>query len=496
MNAVYSAETVARAELELRRRRSSAAADNVYESARNTLIGFTRFTYPVYQPDPIHNLIAAELEAVQRGETKRLIINAPPQMGKSEITSVRFPAWWLGKRPGDSIIISSYGANLAEDKSKQVRQIIESDEYRQLFPGIDLRADTRASDMWRLALPHRGGIKAVGVGSGVTGFGAELGIIDDPVKDWYDGQSATNLEKILRWFKGTFLPRLREDAAIIVIMTRWNINDLTGSLLKQGGWKLLRIPAIAESDAERAKNNKFLGLPEGLSDPLRRKSGESAAPSRFKAETLLKTQIEVGEIVWAGEYSQVPRAAEGGLFKRERFNVIDQEPANIIKRARYWDLALSEKETADYTVGCLVGLTSDRRIVVLDVKRYRIEWDEAEAKLTKEIPFDGTHTEHGIEGAFYHVRAVSKLLRRPELHGYAIRAITPDKDKYTRALPFAARVGAGVVDVLRRGWTDAFIEELCAFPNGANDDQVDGADGAYLMLESNQKLTVEMKRYA
>lgn len=486
----------AAAELELRRRRALSTNGGQDLSARDSLIGFTRYTYPVYKPDPVHALIASELEAVYRGETKRLIINAPPQTGKSEITSVRFPAWWLGHKPNDSVIISSYGANLAEDKSKQVRQIIESDEYRQLFPGINLRADTRASDMWRLALPHRGGVKAVGVGSGVTGFGAELGIIDDPVKDWYDGQSQANLEKILKWFKGTFLPRLREDAAIVIIMTRWNISDLTGSLLQQGGWKLLRISALAEPDAERRKNNQFLGLPDDLPDPLHRQPGESAAPSRFKSETLLKTQIEVGEIVWAGEYTQVPRAAEGGLFKRDRFNVIEQEPSNIGKRVRYWDLALSEKETADYTVGLLMGFTSDRRIIILDVKRYRIEWDEAEAKLAYEIPLDGTRTEHGIEGAFYHVRAVTKLLRRPELHNYTIRAITPDKDKYTRALPFAARVGAGLVDVLRRGWTDTFIEELCAFPNGAHDDQTDGASGAYLMLEDKKQLTVEMKRYA
>ncbi len=483
---MLSAEAVAFVDdvLTPRTAQRGAGPGGVSVVARDTLVGFTQHTYPLYKAEPVHKLIASYLERVYRGEIKRLIINAPPQIGKSEITSIRFPAWWLGQRPNDSIIIASYGATLAEDKSKQVRQLIESDEYQQVFPGIHISDDTAAADMWRLARPNRGGVKAAGVGGAITGFGAELGVIDDPIKDWFDGQSLTILEKVWAWFKGTFRTRLRQDAAIVLIMTRWNINDLTGKLLKQGGWELLRLPALAEPVDEREKNNQYLGLPEGTLDPLEREPGESVSPERFNKPTLEATKVEVGEIVYAGEYAQVPRAIVGGLFKRDNFNLIEYEPPNIIRRVRFWDLALSEKASADYTVGALMGITSEPRYILLDVRRYRIEWDDAEPELAKQIAADGRSVEQGIEGVFYQTRAVKKLLARPELHAYSIKAITSDKDKFTRALPFAARVGAGLVDVLRRGWTDTFVEELCAFPNGANDDQVDGGSGAYTMLDS------------
>lgn len=463
----------------------------------NDLIEFTQHTYPIYKADPVHKLIGSYLERVYSGEIKRLIINAPPQIGKSELTGVRFPAFWLGNRPNDSIIMSSYGQTRAEFNSKQVRNLIASPEYTELFPGVRLDPKSQAADMWALDNPYRGGMKAAGIGGALTGFGAELAIIDDPIKDWQDGQSPTILRTAIEWYKGTFRTRVREDGAIVIIMTRWNINDLTGYLLEQGGWTLLRLSALAEPDEERKKNNKFLKQPENTPDPLDRQPGESIAPQRFKAETLEQTKVEVGEIVWAGEYGQVPRAAEGGLFKRDKVadKIIDVEPSNIIRRVRFWDLALSEKNSADYTVGLQMGICSNRDIVILDVRRYRIEWDEAEEELALQMVDDGRGIEQGIEGAFFMTRAVKKLLQRPELHNFSIKNIAPDKDKYTRALPFAARWGEGLVYIMRRAWTDTYIEEMCAFPNGGHDDQVDASSGAWAMLDTN-KPEIKVGRWA
>jgi len=160
--------------------------------ARKGIMAFTRYTYPSYKADPAHDLIASKLDLVVGGVIQRLIICAPPQMGKSELTSVRLPAYWMGKRPNDPIILSSYAASLAESKSRQARAVVESYEYARLFgkyaqrdiPPIELRTDSRAVANWHLHSPYRGGMLAVGVGGPVTGHGGLLGIIDDPHENW------------------------------------------------------------------------------------------------------------------------------------------------------------------------------------------------------------------------------------------------------------------------------------------------------------------------
>src|SRR5262249_8361123 len=151
--------------------------------SRQSLEAFTTFTYPSYLVEPAHALIASALDAVVRGEIRRLMIFAPPQHGKSELASVRLPAYWLGRRPADPVILSSYAASRAESKSRQSRQIVESQEFRRLFSGVSTRRDSRAVDHWELD-GHKGGMLAVGVGGPITGHGAGLGIIDDPVENW------------------------------------------------------------------------------------------------------------------------------------------------------------------------------------------------------------------------------------------------------------------------------------------------------------------------
>lgn len=194
--------------------------------ARRGLLAFTQYTYPQYKADRAHALIAAALDRVVAGELKRLIIVAPPQHGKSELTSVRLPAYWLGRRPHDPIIVASYGAELAEGKSRQARDIVESAEYRALFgelragniEAVQVRPDSRAVQRWQLLHPHRGGLIAVGVGGPVTGHGARLGIIDDPHENWEEAQSETMRRRVWEWYRGTFRTRIWEGGAIILMM--------------------------------------------------------------------------------------------------------------------------------------------------------------------------------------------------------------------------------------------------------------------------------------
>ncbi len=232
------------------------------EQARTSLLGFTQYTYPFYVADPAHALIARTLDAVVLGQISRLMIFAPPQHGKSHLASVSLPAFWLGRRPEAPVILSSYAASLAESKSRQARYLVESTEFQGLFPGIATRRDSRAVDHWELE-NHRGGLLAAGVGGPITGHGALLGIIDDPLENWEQAQSWTIREKIWDWYRTTFRTRIWEGGAIVLIMTRWHEGDLAGRLLADQASErtVLRLPAVAESQQDRDANNKRLGLP-------------------------------------------------------------------------------------------------------------------------------------------------------------------------------------------------------------------------------------------
>jgi hypothetical protein len=285
--------------------------------ARSSLLDFTRYTFPTYRADPAHQLLAEALDAVTRGELLRLMVFMGPQFGKSELCSVRLPAYWLGRRPDDPVILTSYAASLAESKSRQARAVGEGQEYAALFPGLATRRDSRAVDHWHLD-GRRGGMPAAGVGGPVVGHGGLLGIIDDPFENWEQAQSPVMREKVWEWYRTTFRTRIREGGAIVLVQTRWHEDDLAGRLLAEqpGEWAVLRLPAVAEAQAERDQANERLGLPPGEPDPLGRAPGEPLCPSRFSKPALEQLRRDVGTLAWYGQYQGVPRAPEGNRFKR------------------------------------------------------------------------------------------------------------------------------------------------------------------------------------
>jgi predicted phage terminase large subunit-like protein len=462
----------------------------------DSLLSFTLATYPQYKPEPFHQHLAQTLDRVVSGELKRLMIFAPPQHGKSELSSVRLPAYWLGKRPDDPVIISSYAADLAYSKSRQARTIVESDDYP--FAQVKTRKDSRAVNHWSLAAPYRGGLLAVGVGGPITGHGALLGIIDDPVENWEQAQSQVFRDKTWEWYRTTFRTRIWEDGAIILIMTRWHEDDLAGRLIQEQGneWEILRYPAIAESEKERVANNRQLKQSDDQVDPLKRDEGEPLAPNRFSRAALDLLKRDVGPYAWAAQYDGVPRPAEGGLFKRSYFDspdhpLIDADKIPSIAYAvRYWDLAMSEKTSADYTVGWKYGMGVDGHRYVLDVCRDRVDWGELTEYMAKVMLADGPEVPQGIEMKGYMSRAVQKLNADPRLHGYSIFGYEVDKDKFTRALPAAAKAAAGLVHMVNAHWTEPAIAELCSFPNTAHDDQVDAFSGAEEMLMDDSILMI------
>lgn len=436
--------------------------------AQHELIAFTEWTFPTYKADRVHHLIASRLEAVERGAISRLMIFAPPQHGKSELTSVRFPAWWLGRRPNDPIIITSYGAGLAHSKSRQARAIVESAEYRDVFPGIRTSRESRAVDSWDLAAPNRGGLLAAGVGGPVTGHGAMLGIIDDPVENWEQAQSKVYRDKAWDWYRGTFRTRIWEGGAIVLIMTRWHEDDLAGRLLADGEdrWTVLRLPALSEGDG----------------DPLGRPAGEPLSPRRFSREALLEIKRDVGPSVFEAEYQGSPTAPEGNMFKREWFTIVDASPLRA-RRVRYWDKAGTEGG-GDFTVGCRMALAEDGIWYVEDVVRGQWSSFERERihRQTAELDAVFEQVSHWFEQEPGSSGVDSKRVTIRNLAGFDVHGQTVTGDKTVRAAGFAAQCEAGNVRLVRGPWNQAYIDELCAFPSGRHDDQVDASSGAFHKL--------------
>lgn len=465
-----------------------AAADELLRRrlARQQLMHFTKYTYPLYRADPVHELIASTLDRVVQLEVKRLMIFAPPQHGKSELVSVRLPAFFLGKNPDEPVILTSYGATLAESKSRQVRDIITSDEYRALFgvlapidEPVELRADSRAVARWLLA-EHRGGMLAVGVGGPVTGHGARLGIIDDPFENWEQAQSQTIRDKVWNWYRGTFRTRIWEGGAIVLIMTRWHEDDLAGRLLNDQAdeWTVLRLPALAETQEDRDYNDKRMKVATGQADPLGRAAGEALAPNRYSREALLSLKKDVGPLVWGAEYQGAPTAAQGTMVKRHWLKIVDAVPVDVLGRIRYWDKAASTSKSAKFTAGVRLAYGANGAIYIEHVVRDQWETADRREAIKQTAKMDGQAVLIGIEqepgsSGLDSVRDDIRLLV-----GFAVFADRPSGDKDTRLAPFIAQAAIGNVYLVAGDWNQDYIDELCALPNGRYRDQSDATSGA------------------
>ena len=454
--------------------------------ARASLLHFTSYTYPQYVADPVHALIASTLDRVVAGDVQRLMIFAPPQHGKSELTSVRLPALWLGRRPDEPVILTSYGADLAESKSRQVRDIVRSDEYKALFGDlspidvpVELRPDSRAVARWQLA-HYRGSLLAVGVGGPVTGHGARLGIIDDPFENWEQAQSATYRDKVWDWYRGTFRTRIWEGGAIVLIMTRWHEDDLAGRLLRDqpDDWTVLRLPALAETQEDRDYNDRRMGRSTGQVDPLHRAPGEALAPRRYSAPALASIRRDVGTLVWGAEYQGAPTAAEGTLVKRAWLRIVDTAPAEVLGRIRYWDKAASTSKAAKFTAGVRLTYGRDGLLYVENVVRGQWTTGERRQVMRQTAQLDGRDVLIGIEQepGSSGLDSVQDDIRL--LIGYGVFADRPSGDKDTRLMPFVAQAEAGNVRLVAGEWNQEYIDELCAIPNGRYRDQADATAGA------------------
>lgn len=409
----------------------------------------------------------------------RLLLFAPPRHGKSLKVSRLFPAWLFGNLPNTRVIMSSYAVALAKTHSRFVRNLIDSDRYHEFFPSVRIASDTAASTQWDIA-EYGGGVIAAGVGGGITGHGAKLAIIDDPIKGRAEAESEVYRERVHDWYSDDLLTRLEEPGGAIVIMhTRWHTDDLAGWILNgedAAEWTVVNLPALAEEN-----------------DPLGRQPGQALWPERYDEEKLNKRRARMGEYSFMSLYQQKPLLSTGGLFDIEKIGIIDIKAVpECVQVVRFYDLAVTAKRSADYTAGVLLGVTADEQFIILDVWRGQKEFPDVREAIVQNATIDGAKTRIRLEAEKAGIIGLQELLRDPRMRAFSVDAVPPEGDKYSRALPVASRVNGGRVKLVRGAWNRAFLDELSVFgANAAHDDQVDALSGAYgMLIEPPQRAAV------
>ncbi|MEZ5421839.1 MAG: phage terminase large subunit [Pyrinomonadaceae bacterium] len=435
-------------------------------------LGMSALEFPQWLPTvtpqwtwdwPHQKFLYERLDLVSRGVIKRLMIFMPPRHTKTETVTVRYGAYRLEQNPKLNIILGCYNQKLANRFSRKTLRIAKS--------RMPLSTDRKAVEEWETLMG--GGLRAVGVGGGVTGFGADLILIDDPVKNREEAESETYRDKCWEWFNDDLYTRLEPGGSIILTMTRWHDDDLAGRLIKEmdeGGekWEVVTLPAIAEED-----------------DPMGRRVGTALCPARYDEAKLLEVKQKLGPYSFSALYQQSPTPREGGLFKREWFGrdkILDEEPPNL-RWARGYDLAVSTKTSADYTASFRCAFTKSGDLVISGGFRKRIEFPEQLRYAVKRM-VEEKSTRHGVEKALHGEALVQSLRRVPAVRGVPLRSVTVDKDKFTRALGWAELAEAGKVYLVRGNWNDTFLDEVCRFTgrNDPHDDQVDAVSIAVKML--------------
>jgi predicted phage terminase large subunit-like protein len=452
--------------------------------ARSNLLDFTTFTKQDYQVNWHHKLICDSLDRLAAGDKKRLLISVPVRHGKSELVSRRFPAFLLGLDPDLRIIACSYSANLANRMNRDCQRIIESPEYRVLFPETRLSStkneikdhSAQNASMFEI-VGHSGYYISAGVRGSILGSGFDIGVIDDPFKNREEAESDTIRDRVWEWYTDTFYTRQEKDAAIVLTMTRWHEDDLAGRLLDLAAedgtadqWELLSLPALSEE--ENALYDQRTGPDQAL------------WPEKYSEETLLKTKATVPTYTWLSLYQQRPSAAKGNLFKRENFQYFTesqhtydlQGPSGLVQVPKSscvifqtCDPAGTAKTHSDYFVLSTWALTPKHDLLLLNVFRTKIEGADHMEFFRIHSKFPGLAF-IGFESVGIGKTTYQNLVRER----FPVIDIKPEGDKFTRALSAAIRLGAKTT-YFRYGatWLNTFEEELLKFPNVKNDDQVD-----------------------
>ena len=432
------------------------------DELQGEFLKFVRHVWPSFIAGSHHKIFAEKLERVARGELKRLIVNMPPRHTKSEFASYLFPAWVMGRDPHTKIIQATHTAELAVGFGRKVKNLLDSEIYRDVFPEIELARDAKASGRW--STNEGGEYYAVGVGGALAGRGANLCIIDDPVSE-QDALSPTALDGIYEWYTSGPRQRLQPGGSIIIVMTRWSIRDLTAKVLQkqaEGGadqWEVVEFPAI---------------FPD---------TDNVLWPEFWSRDELEGVRASIPVSKWNAQYLQNPTAEEGAIIKREWWNVWeadDPPPCEYIIQS--YDTAFTKSERADYSAITTWGIFypdegEEPAIILLDAEKGRWEFPElkdAALRLYKDYDPDMVLIEQKASG--------TPLTHEMRQMGIPVSAFTPGRgaDKFSRMNACAPVFESGMVWSPESRWAEEVIEECASFPNGEHDDLADSMTQAIL----------------
>jgi predicted phage terminase large subunit-like protein len=443
---------------------------------RKRLLPFVERFNPDYQAGWVHKDICQRLEEFSRDVTEkkspRLMLFMPPRHGKSTLASVAFPAWHLGRNPQHEFISCSYSGSLAMGFSRKVRGLLREEGYKSAFK-TRLDPQSQSAEAWLTT--SGGGYVAAGVGGGITGKGAHILVIDDPVKNRDDAESANARSSAWDWYTSTAYTRLAPGGGVLVILTRWHDDDLAGRLLKAAAdngeqWEVVNYPARAEVD-------------EAF-----RKQGEALHRERYDEDALARIEKAVGPRDWSALYQQNPVADDGEYFTRDMINYYDNDDIDHDRMRFYcaWDLAIGKNDRNDYTVGIVVGVNEQDQLFVVDMVRGRFDGFELVEQILDMyemwkpsiIGIEKGHIEMAL-GPF-----LEKRVRERGLYEAYFKDLkTGRRDKEARARAIQGRMQQGMVFLPKEEqFTGPLVAELLRFPNGVHDDQVDALAWIGLMM--------------
>lgn len=469
------------------------------ENARNNFLAYVRLMGPVVIPDNFvegkHlHLICDALQKVESGESTRLMIFMPPRSSKSRLGSILFPSWVLGRHAMHDTMVVSYSKELAIDFSREVRNLVKTEEYLEVFPEMGLKADSKAAYRWQTT---KGGVyTAGGIKSGIAGKGAHVAIIDDPLSE-QEAVSEVARKSVHQWYPGGLRSRLAPGGKIVVISTRWHNDDLCGWLLKQEGsgdlaeqWDVLEIPALIETESQK----KLFGYDIDT----------SYWPERWSTDQLKITRGNMPPHQWNALYQQHPNTQEGGIFKDSYFqDWTKTRPPKCQFILQTLDTSHGKNQRSDFSVIQTWGIfhlieeAEDEfgrkdemkapHLILLDSQRGRWQFDELfdRAKICyQEFKPDAVVIEDKASG--------QTLIQEMERGGIPVIPYNPDKDKVSRAYACQPVMRNGRVWLRKNKKKDQeLLTEALEFPYGANDDQVDAMTQGILYVRDNWKLSSE-----
>lgn len=480
--------------------------------ARRRLLHFTKLTHPRYSAGWVHDDICRRLERFSRevaeGKSPRLMLLMPPRHGKSELASIRFPAWHLGQYPHHELINVGYNLDLPMGFSRKVREVFRDPQYQAIFPGAQLDPDSQSVEKWNTT--QGGGFTAAGRGGGITGKGAHILIVDDPIKDQEEADSALVREKLWDWYQSTAYTRLAPGGGVLVIQTWWNDDDLAGRLQqmmaligKEGApegiddFEIIKYPALSHQyeyrdDVDPANPGPIIRTDEPIdvANPplsysrhltLLRPKDFCLHEDRYPTQALKRIRANLQPRIWSALYQQNPVPDEGMYFKKEYFRYQRQLPSPTNLRIyTAWDFAIGEKQANDWTVGATIMQDELDQLYVLEIHRMKGDsFQIIESMLdvaTRWGSVPGTGYLIGAEdGQIW--RAIEPLFKKrmTERRQYIpYEVLRPMTDKMARARPLQGRMQQGrVIFPEEAAWRAQAEQELLRFPAGVHDDVVD-----------------------